>query len=399
MFLWNTTMPGCPSWACRQRNCRAFWKRATSFSRRTGFTADEQILLEPSGNFDSVEELARTVIKIPGYSSLVYLGDVATIRRSYIDPPKTKATYQGTPALVLAISMREGGNIITLGDAIRDKVNRFQQVYPIGVDFDIIYFQPKFVEDKVNDFVSNLLQAVGIVILVMLLFLGFRTGLVVASLIPMAILMAFMVMGMLDIGLDQMSLAALIIALGLLVDNAIVMSESIMVQMEEGKSAMDAAIASAAELRTPLLTSSLTTAAAFLAIYLAKSAVGEYTAPIFMVVTITLLCSWILALTMTPLLCTLFIKIKPKSREEEYQSAFYRFYRTSLLMLLRRPILTIVSTLVLFLRRCSSQPTFLPSSSSNDKAVMHAELKYPVGTPIEKPKAWCRLSNTSSAKT
>ena len=352
------------------------------------FTADEQILLEPSGNFDSVEELARTVIKIPGYSSLVYLGDVATIRRSYIDPPKTKATYQGTPALVLAISMREGGNIITLGDAIRNKVNRFQQVYPIGVDFDIIYFQPKFVEDKVNDFVSNLLQAVGIVILVMLLFLGFRTGLVVASLIPMAILMAFMVMGMLDIGLDQMSLAALIIALGLLVDNAIVMSESIMVQMEEGKSAMDAAIASAAELRTPLLTSSLTTAAAFLAIYLAKSAVGEYTAPIFMVVTITLLCSWILALTMTPLLCTLFIKIKPKSREEEYQSAFYRFYRTSLLMLLRRPILTIVSTLVLFF--ASLQLTaYIPAIffPPNDKAVMHAELKYPVGTPIEKTES------------
>lgn len=138
---------------------------------------------------------------------------------------------------------------------------------------------------------------------VMLVFLGLRTGLVIASLIPMAMVMALMIMGFLEIGLDQMLLAALIIALGMLVDNAIVMSESIMVQMGEGKPAMKAAFDSARELRIPLLVSLLTTAAAFLPIYLAESTVGEYTSPVFEVVTITLMSSRILALTMTPLLC------------------------------------------------------------------------------------------------
>ena len=311
------------------------------------FTTDEQILLEPSGNFESIEALKKTVIKIPGQTELVYLGDVAQISRDYIDPPKTKVTYNGTPALPLAISLREGCNIIDLGDAVQEKLLRVRQVYPIGGDFDVVYFQPAFVEKKVDEFVSNLLQAIAIVMLVMLLFLGFRTGLVVASLIPMAIVMALMIMGFFEIGLDQMSLAALIIALGLLVDNAIVMSESIMVQMAEGKPAIQAAIQSARELRIPLLTSSLTTAAAFLSIFLAKSAVGEYTAPIFKVVTITLLSSWVLALTMTPLLCVLFIKVRQQTIEK-YQSRFYRYYRNALVLSLHHPIISIAITVLVF---------------------------------------------------
>ena len=137
----------------------------------------------------------------------------------------------------------------------------------------------------------NLLQAIAVVSLVMLATLGLRTGLVVSSLIPVTMLLSMIVMSSLSIGLDQISLAALIIALGMLVDNGIVMSESVMVQMEQGKSAVDAAIDSSVELRTPLLTASLTTAAAFLPIYLAESSVGEFTASLFKVVTITLLSS------------------------------------------------------------------------------------------------------------
>ena len=158
-------------------------------------------------------------------------------------------------------------------------------------------FQGALPQSQVNEFVGNLLQAVVIVALVMLAFLGLRTGLVVASLIPSTMIAAFLVMSVFDIGIDQMSLASLIIALGMLVDNAIVMSESTMVQMSQGKSAKKAAIDSAGELRVPLLVSSLTTAAAFLPIYLAESNTGEYTAPLFKVVTITLICSWLLALT------------------------------------------------------------------------------------------------------
>ena len=352
------------------------------------FTRDEQIVLEPTGNFESIEELRNTIVKLPGRSDLLKLGDLVRIERDYIDPPRMKVHYQGTPALVLAVSLREGGNIITLGEAVQEKLARFRGVYPIGVDFKIVYFQPRFVDQKVDDFVNSLLQAVAIVMAVMLVFLGLRTGLVIASLIPMAMVMSLMVMGFFDIGLDQMSLAALIIALGMLVDNAIVMSESIMVQMEEGKAAVQAAIDSAKELRIPLLTSSLTTAAAFLPIYLAESATGEYTAPIFEVVTITLLCSWLLALTMTPLFCVLFIKIKKHQQGEGFDSKFYRRYRGMLIVLLKHPLLSIAGVLVIFFAAMQLLPLipniFFPP---NDKPVMYAELRLPVGTPISKTEA------------
>lgn len=350
-------------------------------------TADEQILLEPSGNFESLEELASTIIQVPGRSGFIRLGDLAHVYRGYDDPPDRLATYQGKPALMLGVSLREGGNIVTLGESIRERLERFQSIYPIGVDFNILYFQPDFVQQKVDEFVGSLLQAILIVVIVMLLFLGFRTGLVVASLIPMAILMALMFMGFFDIGLDQMSLAALIIALGMLVDNAIVMSESIMVSMQEGKKAVDAAIDSAKELRVPLLTSSLTTAAAFLPIYLAESTVGEYTAPIFEVVTITLLSSWVLALTMTPLFCVLFLKVKQRDKREAFDSKFYVRYRSFLLGLLRRPFLTIAGILIIFMAAMQLTRVipaiFFPP---NDKPVMYAEFTFPVGTPIEKTR-------------
>ena len=166
------------------------------------------------------------------------------------------------------------------------EIERLQAIYPIGVDFDIVAFQPEIVERKVRKFMVNLGQAVAIVLVVMLVFLGPRTGL--ATLVPMAMIASLLVMSFLDIGLDQMSLAALIIALGMLVDNAIVMAESIMVQMAAGRRPVDAAVSSARELRVPLLTSSLTTATVFLPISLAQSTTGEYTAPLFQVITIAL---------------------------------------------------------------------------------------------------------------
>ncbi len=349
------------------------------------FTKDEQIVLEPSGNFESVDELKRAVINLPGKSDLVFLGDVVNIYRGYIDPAKMKVTYNGKPALILALSLREGGNIIALGEAVTEKINRFESVYPIGLDFEMFHFQPDFVKKKIDGFVKNLLQAIGIVVVVMLIFLGLRTGLVIVSLIPMAIVMALMIMGFLDIGLDQMSLSALIISLGLVVDNAIVMSESIMVQMQQGKKPVQAALESASELRVPLLISSLTTSAAFLPIYLAESTVGEYTAPIFEVVTITLMCSWILALTMTPLFCVIFFKVQNRESKGTYESKFYRSYRRFLLLILRHRMLSIIAILVIFFATMQLTP-YIPAIffPANDKPVMYAELKLPVGTPLKK---------------
>jgi multidrug efflux pump subunit AcrB len=198
-------------------------------------TGYERIVLEPTGSYESVEELNGTVIRLPNRADLIYLGDIAKVYRDYIDPPRTKMTASGVPGLGLAVSLREGGNITALGDKIQDLVRDLQVQYPYGVSFDFVALQSYHVDRKVRDFTNNLLQAIVLVLGVMLVTLGLRTGLVVATLVPMAMIMALLIMSFFGIGLDQMSLASLIIALGMLVDNAIVMSESIMVQIAAGK--------------------------------------------------------------------------------------------------------------------------------------------------------------------
>ena len=194
----------------------------------------ERMVLEPSGNFLSVEEVRRSVITLPGRTEVIYLEDIADVTRGYVDPPKDKLHTTGTPALAIGISMREGGNIIKMGEQVKQAVNRLQGMYPIGLEFDFLVFQPEEVSESVNNFVVSLFQAIAIVMVVMLLFLGLRTGLVVTTLIPMAMLLSFVIMNLCNITLNTVSLAALIIALGMLVDNAIVMSESIMSQMALG---------------------------------------------------------------------------------------------------------------------------------------------------------------------
>jgi multidrug efflux pump subunit AcrB len=354
-------------------------------------TGRERIVLEPTGSFGSVEDLRRTLVTAPGRQELVYLEDLADVYRGYIDPPSSIVRSSGKPALALAINLREGGNILVLGEKVRSTIDRLRTVYPIGLEFDFVAFQPDDVERKVNDFLGSLIQAVVIVLIVMLITLGIRTGLVVASLVPMAMIMSILIMSFFKIGLDQMSLASLIIALGMLVDNAIVMSESILVQMRAGKKAVAAAVDSARELRLPMLTSSLTTAAAFLPIYLAESGVGEYTAPLFKVVTITLLSSWVLALTMTPLLCTRFLKVRPAPEADHFDASLYRRYRSLLLAMLRHRGLTVIGTVVVFILALQGF-RFLPNIffPPNDKTVFTAEFELPIGTPIERTEAVMR---------
>ena len=348
-------------------------------------TGVERIELEPSGNFDSIEDLQRTVISVPGRNELIYLEDIADIRRGYIDPPRSKMHSSGMPTLGLAISTKEGGNILRLGEDVASLVPRLNAEYPIGIDFELAAFQPSIVERKVDEFVGNVAQAISIVLVIMLIMLGFRTGFVVASLIPSAILIALFIMSLMHLGLNQISLAALIIALGMLIDNAIVMSESIMVKMAAGKPAVEAAVGSARELRIPLLISSLTTSAAFLPIYLAESTVGEYTSVLFIVVTIALLSSWILALTVTPLLSVLFLKVKTVPASDMFNSRFYRFYRGLLLGLVRVPFLSLAATVGVFfiaLQGMKYVPNiFFPPS---DTAMFWAEIESPVGTSIER---------------
>ena len=346
---------------------------------------DERLELEPTGNFNTVEELGRTVISAPGRPDLLFLEDIAEITRGYVDPPSGKVRANGRPALLLAISVREGGNVVTLGEEIKGLLARVRNQYPLGIDFEMVAFEPERVAKKVDDFANSVLQAVAIVLLSMVLMLGLRTGLVVASLVPSALLMSLLVMQWMGLGLNQMTLASLIIALGMLVDNAIVMSESIMVSMSEGMSRVEAAVSSAKELRIPLLTSSLTTSAAFLPIYLAEGSMGEYTGVLFVVVTITLLCSWLLALTVIPLLCTQFFKVKPVEGEGAFNSRFYRTYRGVLFGLVRFPLVSFALVVGIFLfamRGFGLIPNlFFPP---DDTPMMTAKFEAPIGTSIEK---------------
>ncbi|WP_420438760.1 efflux RND transporter permease subunit [Candidatus Palauibacter sp.] len=364
-------------------------------------TGVERITLEPTGNFTSVDDIRRTLITLPGTGETVYLGDVAEVWRGYVEPPREKLRANGQAALALAISMRTGGNIVQLGQNIRAAMADLEQRYPVGVAFDILAFQPDVVDRSVSAFISSILQAVGIVLACMLLFLGVRTGLVVAALVPMSMMTTLMLMQYLGIGLDKMSLVSLIIALGLLVDNAIVVSESILVRMQAGEDARTAAVASSKELRIPLLVSSLTTIAAFLPIVLAESAVGEYTAPLAQVIAITLLSSWLLAITMIPLLCTIFLRVKrgrvARSGEtaegaaagrDAFDTPFYRRYRSALLILVRRPLVTVLGAVgilavTLGLFRFVDQ-SFFPDSR---EVLFTGDFEFPYGTSFAHTEA------------
>ena len=349
-------------------------------------TPYEKIVLEPTGNFQSLEDIRRTLVNIQGSSSLVRIGDILAIERGYLDPPETMVRYNGEPALMMAVSLRDGGNILDLGQSIRGVIDRAQRVYPVGVEFSIVQFQSDAVQAKISEFVRNLGQAIVLVAVVMLFFLGVRTGLIVASLIPATIAISFLIMSVFDIGIDQMSLAALIISLGMLVDNAIVMSESISTDIGAGQAPRDAAIGAAREFRIPLLISSLTTAAAFLPIFMAESETGEYTAPLFKVVTITLLCSWVMALTFVPVMCVSFLRAdKVKPRMLIMGSPACCTYRDFLHTLLRRPWLTIAGVAVAFVIAIQGlglvPKIFYPP---NDRATFTVELDLPIGTPIER---------------
>lgn len=311
----------------------------------------KRYVLEPTGNYESVEAIGKTLISIPDRETSVALGEIAHVTRGYIDPPGSFFHLSGEPGLALAISMREGGNILTLGDDVQRKLSEFRFQYPWGLNFKLVNFQPQDVAKTINGFTMSLLQSLGIVVLCMLLFLGLRTGLVVAALIPLAIGTAMVAMSFLNMGLDKVSLAALVIALGLLVDNAVVMSESILVRMEAGVKPIKAAIDSALELRTPLFISSLTTIAAFMPLPLAENDMGEFLGPLAIILAITLIASWLMSITAIPWLCSIFLRVdKPDAPgADPFATPFYTRYRDMLVGILRYKWLSLAAIALLFI--------------------------------------------------
>ena len=354
----------------------------------------ERLVLEPTGNFESLEEVAKTVIRLPD-GSVAYLRDLVTITRGYVDPPQSKTRHNGANTLVLALSLAAGGDILNLNEALDKAVPMIEATHPHGITITKVFSQPKYVTNAVNGFMSNLWQAVAIVAGVMFAFLGIRTGIVVSSLIPVTIMVTFFCMSVFGITVNQISLAALIIALGLLVDNAIVISEGIIIRREQGEDKTSAAINAGKEMMMPLLISSLTTCSAFLAIFLAKSAVGEYTADIFKVVSIALIISWILAMTFIPLLTIVIMKtkVKPVSPEPaasdaalntaRFRGVIYSVYRALLLPSLHFKPLSLIVVSVIFAIALWSfgfvPKVFIPERQD---PVITAKLDMPRGTDI-----------------
>ncbi len=347
---------------------------------------DERVILEPSGNFETIEDIRNMLIPVGQLGQTVYLEDIAEVYEDYVSPRETIVRMNGQSAIGLHMSLKDGANIVQLGEQVDMMLTSFNETLPVGIRAQRIASQDTDVSTNVNDFVSNLVQSIVIVLAVMLVFLGFRTGVVVASLIPTAIIMGLFLMNAFSIGLNQVSLAALIMALGMLVDNAIVMAESMMVKMERGEKALDAAISSSKELMVPLLTSSLTTSAAFLSFFIADSVMGEIMGPLFSVITITLISSWLMALTIVPMLAIIFIRVKPKDASAK-PGLFDRlsvYYKRIIRWSLAHPaivIVAVVSCLALsFVGMTQLGFVFMPDSERN---LVTVDVELPTGTSLE----------------
>ncbi|MBT3921350.1 MAG: efflux RND transporter permease subunit, partial [Nitrospina sp.] len=211
----------------------------------------QTIRVETSGEFKSVEEIENIVINIPGQKETFVLKDLMQVKREYEDPPRMQMRYMGKDAIGIIIQMQAGGQILELGDNIKKLIADYRLRVPLGIGIDIFNFQPKWTKKKIEEFVENLVQAVVIVGIIMVLMLGWREGIIIATLIPSAFLITFVVMDKISLPLQQISLAAYIIALGMLVDNGIVMVESISGYIKEGMGKAEAAIKAGNELMVP----------------------------------------------------------------------------------------------------------------------------------------------------
>jgi len=363
--------------------------------------SDKRVILEPTGNFEQLEDLKELIIPV-GDGKTVALGSITNITRDYVTPVDQIVKIDEKRGVSISVALQEGANIIELGQKVNAKVEELNEKLPVGLSLKRIASQDYEVDKSVQDFVSNLIQSVVIVLLVMFIFLGFRTGFVVASLIPMAIILTLFLMDFFTIGLNQVSLAALIMALGMLVDNAIVMAESIMVKMEDGISPIDSATESSKELLVPLLISSLTTSAAFLSFFLAESTMGEIVGPLFSVISIALLSSWLLSLTLVPLLAVTMIKVKKIKEGSEKSTIFDKFkkrYKSWLLFSLQRRVLFLITIIALFFGAIfsfSSIPfIFFPDSERN---LVTLDLNLPLGTKIERTNEAVSILETFISK-
>lgn len=369
-------------------------------------TPTDNLQLRVTGALKSIKDLENLELRANG--TAFRLGDFATIKREYKDPPQDKMRYNGKDVIGLGISMEKGGNIIEMGKHLQHTVDEIRGKLPVGIELERVADQPKAVTSSVGEFLNTLIEAVLIVLAVSFLALGLHTkpfrldvrpGLVVGLTIPLVLAITFLFMSMLEIDLHKISLGALIIALGLLVDDAIIAVEMMVRKMEEGLSRFDAATFTYSSTAMPMLTGTLITAAGFLPIGLAKSAAGEYTFSMFSVNALALLISWFVAVLFTPYIGYVLLKIKPAANadghHELFDTPFYRHFRATVNWCVEWRKTTILLTLLVFFLGVFGfkfiEQQFFPDSSRRELMV---ELWLPEGSSFAATEAQAKKFET-----
>jgi multidrug efflux pump subunit AcrB len=351
---------------------------------------DVEIIVETQGRFTSIEEIAEVLIPISGTQASIPLRDIATIRKAYVEPIHNPAYYNGHQAIVLSVFILRGVDAVEFGERLQQKVKEMEDALPWGYRLEFATFQPELIKKAVSGMLLNVIESVAIVLVVVMLLLGFRTGLIVGSFIPLVMLFGILAMRSLGIDMERMSLATMIIALGMFVDNAIVVSDDIKVNLEKGMERREAVLKTGGSLALPLLTSTLTTVFAFGPILLQIGTTGDYTSSLGSVMIILLMGSWFFSMFSSTSMCYWFLKTKPaagadkQQAHDPYQGRFYRIYRGILKLSLRFRFLVLALTggiFVLALYAASFVPqAFFPGGDRNQYLIY---LDLPAGTRIE----------------
>ncbi|HAV1507339.1 MFS transporter [Vibrio parahaemolyticus] len=312
---------------------------------------DEYIRIQPTGEFQSVDELGDLLITESGAQGLIFLKDVAEIKRGYVEVPSNIINFNGSLALNVGVSFAQGVNVVEVGKAFDRRLAELKYQQPIGVEISEIYSQPKEVDKSVSGFVISLAQAVGIVIIVLLFFMGLRSGLLIGLILLLTVLGTFIFMKYLAIDLQRISLGALVIALGMLVDNAIVVVEGILIGTQKGRTRLQAATDIVTQTKWPLLGATVIAVTAFAPIGLSEDSTGEYCGTLFTVLLISLMLSWFTAISLTPFFADIFFKgqkIKQGEGEENdpYNGIIFVAYKKFLEFCMRRAWLTVVVLIV-----------------------------------------------------
>ncbi|ACC70449.1 efflux RND transporter permease subunit [Paraburkholderia phymatum] len=352
-------------------------------------TRDDRVFVRPTGQFKDLNALADTLIRINGRS--FRLGDIATIQRGYDDPPVTQMRFTGKPVLGIGVTMQTGGDVIRLGKALDAKMTELQAHLPAGLKLVEVSSMPHAVAHSVDDFLEAVAEAVAIVLVVSLVSLGVRTGMVVVISIPVVLAVTALCMYLFDIGLHKVSLGTLVLALGLLVDDAIIAVEMMAVKLEQGWNRTRAAAFAYTSTAFPMLTGTLVTVSGFLPIALAKSSTGEYTRSIFEVSAIALIASWLAAVVLIPMLgYHLLPERKREAHESEdhehdiYETRFYRRLTGWISWCIERRYIVLAITVILFVVSLAGfalvPQQFFPSS---DRRELLVDVRLPEGASFE----------------